>query len=72
FALHRPVEGLGGYLHCGPSGAGHFVKLVHNGIEYGLMAAYPREAPRRAEGPCLGSTAQQLARSPVARITARP
>jgi 6-phosphogluconate dehydrogenase len=38
-------EGLGGtaehgYLHCGPSGAGHFVKMVHNGIEYGLMAAY--------------------------------
>jgi 6-phosphogluconate dehydrogenase len=39
----RP-EGKGtaelGYLHCGPSGAGHFVKMVHNGIEYGLMAAY--------------------------------
>lgn len=29
-----------GYLHCGPSGGGHFVKMVHNGIEYGLMAAY--------------------------------
>jgi 6-phosphogluconate dehydrogenase len=29
-----------GYLHCGPHGAGHFVKMVHNGIEYGLMAAY--------------------------------
>ena len=29
-----------GYLHCGPAGAGHFVKMVHNGIEYGLMAAY--------------------------------
>jgi 6-phosphogluconate dehydrogenase len=29
-----------GYLHCGPTGAGHFVKMVHNGIEYGLMAAY--------------------------------
>jgi 6-phosphogluconate dehydrogenase len=29
-----------GYLHCGPSGAGHFVKMIHNGIEYGLMAAY--------------------------------
>jgi len=29
-----------GYLHCGPSGAGHFVKMVHNGVEYGLMAAY--------------------------------
>ena len=38
-------DGLGGtaelgYLHCGPNGAGHFVKMVHNGIEYGLMAAY--------------------------------
>jgi 6-phosphogluconate dehydrogenase len=33
-----PVEQ--GYLHCGPSGAGHFVKMVHNGIEYGVMAAY--------------------------------
>jgi 6-phosphogluconate dehydrogenase len=29
-----------GYLHCGPSGSGHFVKMVHNGIEYGVMAAY--------------------------------
>ena len=29
-----------GYLHCGPNGAGHFVKMIHNGIEYGLMAAY--------------------------------
>jgi 6-phosphogluconate dehydrogenase len=29
-----------GYLHCGPSGAGHFVKMVHNGIEYGIMAAF--------------------------------
>jgi 6-phosphogluconate dehydrogenase len=29
-----------GYLHCGPSGAGHFVKMVHNGVEYGVMAAY--------------------------------
>ncbi len=38
------VPGVGtaerGYLHCGPHGAGHFVKMVHNGIEYGLMAAY--------------------------------
>jgi 6-phosphogluconate dehydrogenase len=34
----RPAEV--GYLHCGPAGAGHFVKMVHNGIEYGLMAAY--------------------------------
>ena len=35
-----PVPAEHGYLHCGPTGAGHFVKMVHNGIEYGLMAAY--------------------------------
>ncbi len=35
-----PAAASMGYLHCGPSGAGHFVKMVHNGIEYGLMAAY--------------------------------
>jgi 6-phosphogluconate dehydrogenase len=36
----NPVPAEHGYLHCGPTGAGHFVKMVHNGIEYGLMAAY--------------------------------
>ena len=36
----RPGPAEQGYLHCGPNGAGHFVKMVHNGIEYGLMAAY--------------------------------
>ncbi len=36
----EPSPAERGYLHCGPSGAGHFVKMVHNGIEYGLMAAY--------------------------------
>ncbi len=35
-----PATAEQGYLHCGPSGAGHFVKMVHNGIEYGAMAAY--------------------------------
>jgi 6-phosphogluconate dehydrogenase len=35
-----PTPAEHGYLHCGPGGAGHFVKMVHNGIEYGLMAAY--------------------------------
>jgi len=35
-----PTPAEQGYLHCGPAGAGHFVKMVHNGIEYGLMAAY--------------------------------
>jgi 6-phosphogluconate dehydrogenase len=37
---HRGGTAGQGYLHCGPAGAGHFVKMVHNGIEYGLMAAY--------------------------------
>jgi 6-phosphogluconate dehydrogenase len=36
----EPTAAERGYLHCGPSGAGHFVKMVHNGIEYGVMAAY--------------------------------
>jgi 6-phosphogluconate dehydrogenase len=36
----KPTTAEHGYLHCGPSGAGHFVKMVHNGIEYGVMAAY--------------------------------
>ena len=36
----EPTMAERGYLHCGPNGAGHFVKMVHNGIEYGLMAAY--------------------------------
>jgi 6-phosphogluconate dehydrogenase len=35
-----PATAEQGYLHCGPTGAGHFVKMVHNGIEYGIMAAY--------------------------------
>ncbi len=36
----KPAQAEKGWLHCGPSGAGHFVKMVHNGIEYGLMQAY--------------------------------
>jgi 6-phosphogluconate dehydrogenase len=36
----EPTASEQGYLHCGPNGAGHFVKMVHNGIEYGMMAAY--------------------------------
>ncbi len=43
-----------GYLHCGPNGAGHFVKMVHNGIEYGLMAAYA-EGLAVLEGANIGS-----------------
>jgi 6-phosphogluconate dehydrogenase len=40
--FHQPRDGTAelGYLHCGPNGAGHFVKMVYNGIEYGVMAAY--------------------------------
>jgi 6-phosphogluconate dehydrogenase len=36
----EPTAAEHGYLHCGPAGAGHFVKMIHNGIEYGIMAAY--------------------------------
>ena len=36
----EPVQAEYGYLHCGPVGSGHFVKMIHNGIEYGMMAAY--------------------------------
>ena len=36
----EPAQAEHGFLHCGPAGAGHFVKMIHNGIEYGLMAAY--------------------------------
>jgi len=39
-ATGDPTPAENGYLHCGPPGAGHFVKMVHNGIEYGVMAAY--------------------------------
>lgn len=38
--IHKHSTAEQGYLHCGPHGAGHFVKMVHNGIEYGMMAAY--------------------------------
>jgi 6-phosphogluconate dehydrogenase len=38
--IGEPGPAEHGYLHCGPSGAGHFVKMIHNGIEYGMMAAY--------------------------------
>ena len=57
-AAHSGARELGGtaeqgYLHCGPNGAGHFVKMVHNGIEYGIMAAYAEghgHAARRQRG----------------------
>lgn len=39
-ATGEPTQAEYGYLHCGPNGAGHFVKMIHNGIEYGMMAAF--------------------------------
>ena len=39
-AAGEPSQAEHGYLHCGPNGAGHFVKMIHNGVEYGLMAAF--------------------------------
>jgi 6-phosphogluconate dehydrogenase len=39
-ATGQPSQAEYGYLHCGPNGAGHFVKMIHNGIEYGMMAAF--------------------------------
>jgi 6-phosphogluconate dehydrogenase len=39
-ATGEPKQAERGYLHCGPNGGGHFVKMVHNGIEYGIMAAF--------------------------------
>jgi len=48
-----------GYLHCGPSGGGHFVKMVHNGIEYGIMAAYA-EGLNILRGAGIGKHAQEV------------
>ena len=49
----EPTSSEFGYLHCGPAGSGHFVKMVHNGIEYGMMAAY-------AEGLAIFDAAQKM------------
>ena len=49
----EPSQSEYGYLHCGPAGAGHFVKMVHNGIEYGMMAAF-------AEGLAIFDAADQM------------
>ncbi len=48
-----------GYLHCGPSGGGHFVKMVHNGIEYGIMAAYA-EGLNILKGASIGKRTQEV------------
>ena len=49
----EPTPSEFGYLHCGPSGSGHFVKMIHNGIEYGMMAAY-------SEGLAIFDAAQKM------------
>jgi len=54
----EPSRSEHGYLHCGPSGAGHFVKMVHNGIEYGMMAAFA-EGLAILERADVGSVAQR-------------
>ena len=54
-----PTPAEQGYLHCGPSGAGHFVKMVHNGIEYGLMAAYA-EGLNVLRGASIGKHQQEV------------
>ena len=67
-----------GWLHCGPSGAGHFVKMVHNGIEYGLMAAYAEglnvlaKANIGARGPPDGRRDRAARRPAVLPVRPRP
>jgi 6-phosphogluconate dehydrogenase len=63
----RPASAERGWLHCGPPGAGHFVKMVHNGIEYGLMAAYAEglNLLRHADAG-LGARAADAETSPLA------
>jgi 6-phosphogluconate dehydrogenase len=60
-----PAPSEQGYLHCGPNGAGHFVKMVHNGIEYGIMAAY-------AEGLAILEKADVGKRPPAADAETAP
>ena len=65
----EPSHAEQGYLHCGPNGAGHFVKMVHNGIEYGLMAAYAEglnilQQRRRRQAPSRGRRRDRAARAP--------
>ena len=74
----EPSTAENGYLHCGPNGAGHFVKMVHNGIEYGMMAAYAEglnvlkhaNAGKRAAGRGRGDDA--AARPRVLPVRPRP
>ncbi len=72
-----PAQPELGYLHCGPAGAGHFVKMVHNGIEYGVMAAYAEgmaileksssTTPRRRRCATRSTTATTSTRPPSPR-----
>ena len=52
-----------GYIHCGPAGAGHFVKMVHNGIEYGLMQAYRRGVRHPAQRQLAGGAGEPALRA---------
>jgi 6-phosphogluconate dehydrogenase len=69
----RPGTADEGFLHCGPAGAGHFVKMIHNGIEYGLMAAYAegfailRHAGAGAEARAADAETTPLARADLYR-----
>ena len=68
----RTLAPEGGYLHCGPTGAGHFVKMVHNGIEYGMMEAYGEgfeilKASQYGDGLDLGKVARLWNRGSVVR-----
>jgi 6-phosphogluconate dehydrogenase len=66
----NPSPAEQGYLHCGPVGSGHFVKMVHNGIEYGLMASYAEglNILRHAEG---GTTGYRIDVAEVAEVWRR-
>ena len=66
----NPSPAEQGYLHCGPVGAGHFVKMVHNGIEYGLMASYAEglNILRHAEG---GTSGYRIDVAEVAEVRRR-
>ena len=65
-ATGAPSQAEMGYLHCGPNGAGHFVKMVHNGIEYGLMAAYAEGLQYHQESQCRHAETRNRCRNDAA------
>ena len=69
-----PAPSEHGYLHCGPAGAGHLVKMVHNGIEYGVMAAHAEGLPRSSHRPGRGARPRRRSgrSSPRSPVTASP